>query len=191
MVRIALVLVALAVWIYAIIDCVRADHSIIPGRLKKGHWVALTVFVPLLGSVIWLVVAFQARHPEGLGELSFGASPSASPATSGSTHRRGESWSASWRSMQTRSRKKSTAPDDDPSFLKHLEAQRRFEEWDRQRKNTADVSDEGTTREIGELDAAEASATHEADADTSDGRDGGANSSHSPDEFEQQQEREG
>lgn len=135
MARIAIVLVALAVWIYAIIDCVRTDHAIIPGRLKKAHWIALTVFVPLLGSVIWLVTAFQARHPEGLGEVNFGGSASSTPSSPHTATKRREGFSSYMRSVNPRARKQSAAPDDDAAFLKHLEAQRRFEEWDRQRRD--------------------------------------------------------
>lgn len=134
MARIAIVLVALAVWIYAIIDCVRTDHAIIPGRLKKAHWIALTVFVPLLGSVIWLVVAFQARHPEGLGEVNFGGSAGATD-TQDTLRRQAAAWGEYMRKVHSRRPSPPAAPDDDPDFLKHLEAQRRFEEWDRQRRD--------------------------------------------------------
>ncbi len=108
--RIALAIFVLAVWIYAIIDCARTDRDSMPGKLPKVAWLALTFFLPILGSCIWLVVSFRIKHPDGLG-TAFISFP---------------------RSSQQSERP--SAPDDDPEFLARLDAELRFQEWERRQR---------------------------------------------------------
>ncbi len=111
MARIAIIVLAVALWIYAIIDCARTSKDMMPGRLAKSVWLALTIVFPVVGSLVWLYFSFQNRHPEGLGE-SFIKFPGNPPKPSSGP----------------------VAPDDDPEFLAKLEAQLRFEEWERQQR---------------------------------------------------------
>ncbi|MCF2706003.1 PLDc_N domain-containing protein [Arcanobacterium haemolyticum] len=110
MARIAIAIVVVAVWIYAIIDCARTDRSAMPGRLAKAAWLALTIFLPILGSFIWLYFSFRIKHPNGLGN-TFITFPGANTA-----------------------RPKEKAPDDDPEFLARLDAELRFQEWERKQR---------------------------------------------------------
>lgn len=115
MVRIAIVVVVLALWIFAIIDCARTNRNSMPGRLAKPAWLALTIIFPIVGSIVWLYFSFQLRHPGGLGN-SFLSFPSSAPKQPSGP----------------------VAPDDDPEFLAKLEAQLRFEEWERQQREKGD-----------------------------------------------------
>lgn len=109
--RIVPIVLAVALWIYAIIDCARTDSTQMPGRLKKGPWLALVIFLPIIGSAIWLYLAWKMSHPNGIEDsaISFGGNSASRP--------RGP-----------------VAPDDDPEFLARLDAENRFREWERQQK---------------------------------------------------------
>ncbi|MDO4887536.1 MAG: PLD nuclease N-terminal domain-containing protein [Actinomycetaceae bacterium] len=105
--RVALAIFVVAVWIYGIIDCARTPRSAMPGRLPKWVWMLL-VFVPVLGAVLWLVLSWPIKHPEGFGTLPLGPRQAAQPSSA------------------------PVAPDDDPEFLAKLDARNRFAEWERE-----------------------------------------------------------
>ncbi len=114
MARIVPIVLAVALWIYAIIDCARTDKSLMPGRLSKGAWMALVIVLPVLGSALWLWLSWQVKHPTSSGTLG----PD---------------------SLFPRNRPKPqptgpVAPDDDPEFLARLESHNRFLEWERQQR---------------------------------------------------------
>ena len=67
MARIVPIVLAVALWIYAIIDCARTDRSLMPGRLSKGAWLALVIVLPVIGSALWLWLSWQIKHPAGTG----------------------------------------------------------------------------------------------------------------------------
>ena len=108
MARIVPIVLAVALWIFAIIDCARTDKSLMPGRLSKGAWLALVIVLPVIGSLIWLWLSWQTKHPEGWGELGGGSrrQPPRGP----------------------------VAPDEDPEFLARLDAENRFREWERKQR---------------------------------------------------------
>ena len=117
--RIVLIVLAVALWIYAIIDCARSDRTRMPGRLQKGAWLALVIVLPIIGSLVWLYFAWRMEHPGGLGDstLTFG----------GGNPRRPQG---------------PVAPDDDPEFLARLEAENRFREWERQQREQSENNDD-------------------------------------------------
>jgi hypothetical protein len=47
--------VALAFWVYTIIDCVRTDNYRIRG-LPKPVWVLVVIVLPLIGGLLWLTI---------------------------------------------------------------------------------------------------------------------------------------
>lgn len=110
MARIVPIVLAVALWIFAIIDCARTDRSLMPGRLSKGAWMALVIVLPVIGSLIWLWLSWQTKHPDGFGDFTPGGPRHGGPS-------RGP-----------------VAPDDDPEFLARLDAENRFHEWERKKR---------------------------------------------------------
>ena len=96
------VILALALVVYALVDCVRSDDSDMPVGLPKAVWVILIIVFPGAGAVAWLVVSRVARQGQRTpGRPLFGGGPS-HPSTS-----RGPA-------------PRPVAPDDDPDFLASL-----------------------------------------------------------------------
>ncbi|MCE0540090.1 PLD nuclease N-terminal domain-containing protein [Kineosporia rhizophila] len=59
MVRVLLVLAALGITIYAVIDCLRSNNDEIR-TLPKPLWLLLIVMVPFFGGLIWIFFGHQA-----------------------------------------------------------------------------------------------------------------------------------
>ncbi|TVL93537.1 PLD nuclease N-terminal domain-containing protein [Streptomyces sp. SAJ15] len=93
MLRVLLILVPLALSIYAFIDCITTDEQDVR-YIPKPIWAILVLLFPVVGSISWLIAGKQ-RGPVGAGGsggFGFGG-------------RRGGGW---------------VAPDDNPEFLKSL-----------------------------------------------------------------------
>lgn len=103
MLRYLPLLLVLAVWIYAFIDCLNTPEEEVRG-LPKVVWVLIILLFGevLVGPVAWIVAGRNRRGPGGAG-----ASP-AGPRRGGR---------AAW-----------TAPDDNPEFLDSLRAENRKDE---------------------------------------------------------------
>ena len=87
-----LILVAVAVVVYALIDCIMTKaHSV--RSISKPAWILTIVLVPLLGAGLWFL--FGRPRPTGS------------------------------RGRVRPAPRHPTAPDDDPQFLRNLEAKRR------------------------------------------------------------------
>ena len=86
MLRVLAVILAVAVYIYCIIDVARTPRGD-TRSLPKFVWLLLVVLVPILGDLLWLALGRVWRAPGS---------------------RRGR-------------RRGPMAPDDDPTFLKHLD----------------------------------------------------------------------
>ena len=56
MLRILLILLV-ALVVYALVDCVRYDRTQMPGGLPKALWVTLIIVFPAAGALAWLVVS--------------------------------------------------------------------------------------------------------------------------------------
>ncbi len=127
MARVAIVLLAATVTIYAFIDCARTPAEAMPGKISKPLWLLLTAIAPLLGASIWLFFKYQkvltSETPIGGKDLLQKLYRSGNKKTKGPL-----------------------APDDDPDFLARLEARNRrkaFEEKQRaQNKKTPTDSEQ-------------------------------------------------
>lgn len=104
-----LFVIALAVWLYCVLDAITADRERVR-NLPKGVWIAIVLLFFEIGAVAWLVAGrprgpapdLPYRGARGAGRGPSGPMPWP---TSGSAGRRGGR----------------PAPDDDPEFLARLE----------------------------------------------------------------------
>ena len=106
--RAALYVLALALLIYALIDCARTPDEDMPARMPKMLWIALIVLLTPVGPIAWVIVSRvkAAEERGGTVERTVWSSE------------RGPSFH---RPVPPRP----VAPDDDPEFLRRLETQRR------------------------------------------------------------------
>lgn len=104
-----LFIIALAFWLYCLLDAITTDRSQVRG-LSKGVWILIVALTFEVGGVLWLVFGRPRR--------SVGAGPAAGRARPGS---RSDAW-ASWpRQPGGSGRLSRPAPDDDPEFLAGLD----------------------------------------------------------------------
>lgn len=115
--RIILGIFLLTVWIYGVIDCVRTDRSRMPGRVAKPLWFVFVLFVPAIGSAVWILVHLLKND-----KAVFDSMPGFSR-----------------RSPEPRG---PVAPDDDPEFLARLDAQRRRREYEERRRMEQEAGEE-------------------------------------------------
>ena len=110
-----LFLVALAVWLYCLLDAITADREQVRG-LPKGVWIAIVVLTFEIGSIAWLLWGRprdRGTAPRNGGRPRLGATGrTAWPARPGGRPRSG--------SFGPRG---PVAPDDDPEFLARLDRQ--------------------------------------------------------------------
>lgn len=115
LVRYLPVVIELALLVYCLIDCIQSDEGSVR-NLPKTIWVLLIIFLPIVGSVAWLVVG----RPLGAPTRSV---PWPSTRTAGfPEHERPRT---------------AMAPDDDPEFLAGLAAsdsrhERMLADWEAQ-----------------------------------------------------------
>jgi len=115
LVRYLPVVIELALLVYCLIDCIQSDEGSVR-NLPKTIWVLLIIFLPIVGSVAWLVVG----RPLGAPTRSV---PWPSTRTAGfPEHERPRT---------------AMAPDDDPEFLAGLSAsdsrhERMLADWEAQ-----------------------------------------------------------
>ena len=130
MVRVALVVVGLALTIYAVADCVRTPAESMPARIPKAMWIILALLFFPIGSIAWIIVSRVSQAEENEGKI------------------RRTVWSSSTPDTQHAG---VHAPDDDPEFLWKLEKQIREE---RARRHAEDHDDDSATdREADEDDS--------------------------------------
>jgi len=55
-----LIVVAIAFWVYTIVDAILTDRSRIRG-FPKQFWIALVVLLPVIGGLLWLFVGKARR----------------------------------------------------------------------------------------------------------------------------------
>ncbi|MGV9853517.1 PLD nuclease N-terminal domain-containing protein [Streptomyces sp. NPDC003442] len=94
MLRVLMILVPLALSIYAFIDCITTDEQDIR-YIPKPIWAILVLLFPIVGSVSWLIAGRKRAAPGGAGR----------PGVRGTGGGGGGGW---------------VAPDDNPEFLKSL-----------------------------------------------------------------------
>lgn len=124
--RYLLALAVFALAIYAVSD-VLASNDQRRNNTPKPMWILITLFIPLLGPIIWIVFSNSNK--------------SATPR------------STTGRTPRPSSRKKPTgpvAPDDDPDFLWKLEAEqrrRKAEEDKKKQSESKEKQSEGTAKD--------------------------------------------
>ena len=75
MARIMLVVLALAITIYAISDWVSRSRTWTPGRVNRWVWLAVIVLIPIIGPLAWIITGLVTRAEQ----RRVGTSPEASP----------------------------------------------------------------------------------------------------------------
>jgi Phospholipase_D-nuclease N-terminal len=119
MARVLLVLLAVGLAVYALVDLASSDEDE-RGGIPKWLWVVLIVLLPFVGAIAWILVRRSQR----------------SAARYGAGGRPGRPWAA------RRRRSGPVAPDDDPEFLWRLEQEQR-------RQGRATGPDGGTAPDAG------------------------------------------
>lgn len=61
-------LIYLAILVFALVDIITSDNWRVR-YMPKVAWVLLVVFLPLIGSILWLVLGKERSMPEALGSL--------------------------------------------------------------------------------------------------------------------------
>ncbi|MDD7384650.1 MAG: PLD nuclease N-terminal domain-containing protein [Actinomycetaceae bacterium] len=171
--RIAAAILALAVWIYGIIDCAHASRM--PAHLPKWLWLCFVIFVPGIGSLMWIVLRWITEHPE---EDPVGAAVPGNQADKSSHPSQG------FYRRFAASRKKEHAPDDDPEFLKKLEAHNAFEKWERSQldNDSHNNSDAASTDGTNTASKDEGNKEEDASSTSDDGSGDNSESSTHPDD---------
>jgi hypothetical protein len=96
------VTLAVVLFVYGLIDCIRSEPRDVRS-ISKSAWVAVIVVLNVIGVALWFMLGRPRYAP-----ASFGSQQGS---TSLATSRRGPSSGPAGRS---------TAPDDDPDFLRNL-----------------------------------------------------------------------
>lgn len=65
MARVAPVILAVALWIYGLIDCAQTPPEKMPKGLSKPVWLLIVLLVPAIGALAWLVVKGLAATSGG------------------------------------------------------------------------------------------------------------------------------
>lgn len=63
--RVLPVVLAVALWIYGVIDCAQTPRHRMPAGLGKPVWLGITILVPALGALAWLVISRLAQADGG------------------------------------------------------------------------------------------------------------------------------
>jgi hypothetical protein len=105
--------VELVLLIFCLIDCIQTDESEIR-NLRKGWWILLIIFFPLIGGIAWLVAGRPQRQ-----------------------RRRGVPWPSTPTAgfPEYERPRRPTGPDDDPQFLEEIrrgnsEQERLLKKWE-------------------------------------------------------------
>lgn len=134
--RIIPVVLALAVTIYAVIDCARTAKESLPARLPKALWLVVIVLMAPLGGIVWIVVSRVSRaESSGSFKPTLWSSPDVSPEFE--RFRR--------KSAQEKLQEEiAAAPDNDPEFLFRLEREIQREKQSREKQHS-EADGEGET----------------------------------------------
>ena len=133
--RVLLAVVAVAVIVFALVDCARTEEERMPARIPKALWILLILFLPVVGGAAWIIASRLARPKAG------------SPAShGGSTSGPFGSFGPTSAPPRRPARSGPIAPDDDPEFLARLEAERRRRERE---KRAREARESGTEADGG------------------------------------------
>lgn len=107
-------IVVFALWVYCIVEIVTTDDSLIR-NMPKILWLMIVVFLPLLGSLLWLLLG----RPEG---KAFGAG----------SQQRGRSRSRRAPPRPAPRAAPPRGPEDSPDFLRVIEERKRLQHWEQE-----------------------------------------------------------
>lgn len=105
--RVALIVLVIALTLYAVLDCARTPSESLPQPLPKPMWLLVIILFTLVGPVAWIITSRvkAAEERGGTVERSVWSS------TEGIRFQR----------PGRQHRRRSLGPDDDPEFLRDLE----------------------------------------------------------------------
>ncbi len=63
--RVLAIILAVALWVYGLIDCAQTPEEKMPPGLPKPVWMLIILLVPGLGALAWLVVKLLAQSQGG------------------------------------------------------------------------------------------------------------------------------
>lgn len=110
-------LLYLALVVYALVDVIQADEEDL-GGIQKGFWIIAIVFLPLAGSIAWIVVSNGARRRRASSGGQVTGFPASQPAPA-RYERRVRTWEQEDAPV---------APEDDPEFIWLMEQAKRKRE---------------------------------------------------------------
>lgn len=110
-------LLYLALVVYALVDVIQSEEEDL-GGIQKGFWIVAIVFLPLAGSIAWLVVSNTARRRRRSSGQQVTGFPAGQPKPA-RYERRTRSWEHDAAPL---------APEDDPEFIWLMEQAKRKRE---------------------------------------------------------------
>lgn len=123
---------ALALAIYALLDCARTPEESMPARMPKLLWIVIIVMVWFVGPIAWIIVSRVKAAEDRGGEVE----PTLWSSKEGTTFRRAE-------------RPRPPAPDDDPEFLRNLEQDIRRKRHHRDKDGNGGSPEDAGPGEVG------------------------------------------
>ena len=130
--RAAPFVLALALAIYALLDCARTPEESMPARMPKLLWIVIIVMATFVGPIAWIIVSRVKAAEDRGGEVE----PTVWSSKEGTTFRRAE-------------RPRPVAPDDDPEFLRGLEQDIRRRRHHRDEDGSGDSPEDAGSGEAG------------------------------------------
>jgi hypothetical protein len=64
-VKALLVLLAIGLLTYAVIDCSRTPEQEVPSGIPRSAWLVLVIVIPIIGPVLWLVASRSDQNSAG------------------------------------------------------------------------------------------------------------------------------
>jgi hypothetical protein len=138
MLKLVFFLLYLALVVYALVDVIQAEEEDL-GGIQKGFWIVAIVFLPLAGSLAWIVVSNTARRRRRSSGEQVTGFPAGQPAPA-----RYERRTRSWEQDAT-----PLAPEDDPEFIWLMEQAKRKREREAH-ESTGGTADAGPADEDGD-----------------------------------------
>jgi hypothetical protein len=99
--RALLVLLAIGLLVYSVIDCSRTPEQEVPGGIPRSAWLVLVIIVPILGPLLWIFASRSDQNSAGGGSRR----PRGPRPGGGASGRRPS---------------RPMGPDDDPDFLRGI-----------------------------------------------------------------------
>ena len=103
--RIVLIVLAIALVLYSLLDCARTPEEGLPARIPKFVWIILIILFPTVGAIAWIITSRVKAAEERGGVVE----PTVWSSREGTT-------------FQRPARPRPVAPDEDPEFLRSLES---------------------------------------------------------------------